>query len=286
MSIFKRIGKSLKKAAPLIGAGIGYYFGGPVLGAKLGTALGAGIGTLAGGGDIEDALLAGALGYGAGALGSSAGIPTAAASGATAGTTAQTLAGTKAMGTGPGQAQAMLGSGTQNAAAVQQLASVPVETAAGGSSILGGIGDFVANNKFTTAALGTGVLGLLAAGEKPEQEQFDIPETREGRPYETKVRGPITGTIYNLAKKDERLEYNNELLQLREEKFKYKDGGEHVGGGEVDGPGTGTSDSVPARLSDGEFVITAKAVRGAGNGDRDIGAARMYDMMGKLESMA
>jgi hypothetical protein len=57
-------------------------------------------------------------------------------------------------------------------------------------------------------------------------------------------------------------------------------------GGEVEGPGTGTSDSVPARLSDGEFVMTAAAVRGAGGGDRDIGAARMYDMMAELEAQA
>jgi hypothetical protein len=57
-------------------------------------------------------------------------------------------------------------------------------------------------------------------------------------------------------------------------------------GGEVEGPGTGTSDSVPAMLSDGEFVLTAKAVRGAGGGDRDIGAARMYDMMSELERVA
>ena len=57
-------------------------------------------------------------------------------------------------------------------------------------------------------------------------------------------------------------------------------------GGEVNGPGTGTSDSVPARLSDGEFVLTAKAVRGAGGGDRDLGAARMYDMMSSLERVA
>ena len=57
-------------------------------------------------------------------------------------------------------------------------------------------------------------------------------------------------------------------------------------GGEVKGPGTGTSDSVPARLSDGEFVLTAKAVRGAGGGDRNIGAARMYDMMSQLEGAA
>tara|TARA_R100000664_G_scaffold13369_1_gene21395 strand:- start:7704 stop:9035 length:1332 start_codon:yes stop_codon:yes gene_type:complete len=57
-------------------------------------------------------------------------------------------------------------------------------------------------------------------------------------------------------------------------------------GGEIVGPGTGTSDSIPARLSDGEFVLTAQAVRGAGNGDRDLGAARMYDLMSRFERMA
>jgi len=50
------------------------------------------------------------------------------------------------------------------------------------------------------------------------------------------------------------------------------------------GPGTGTSDSIPAMLSDGEFVMTAKAVRGAGGGDRREGAKRMYQLMENLES--
>ena len=54
-------------------------------------------------------------------------------------------------------------------------------------------------------------------------------------------------------------------------------------GGEITGPGSGTSDSIPARLSDGEFVMTADAVRGAGNGNRNLGAARMYDMMSRYE---
>ena len=39
-----------------------------------------------------------------------------------------------------------------------------------------------------------------------------------------------------------------------------------AGGGEIKGPGTGTSDSIPANLSDGEFVMTAEAVRNAGGG--------------------
>jgi hypothetical protein len=58
------------------------------------------------------------------------------------------------------------------------------------------------------------------------------------------------------------------------------------GGGEITGPGSGISDSIPARLSDGEFVMTADAVRGAGNGSRDMGAARMYDLMSRFERAA
>jgi hypothetical protein len=57
-------------------------------------------------------------------------------------------------------------------------------------------------------------------------------------------------------------------------------------GGHISGPGTGTSDSIPAKLSDGEFVMTAKAVRGAGKGDRMKGARKMYEMMHKFERMA
>ena len=57
-------------------------------------------------------------------------------------------------------------------------------------------------------------------------------------------------------------------------------------GGEIVGPGTSTSDSIPAMLSDGEFVMNAKAVQGAGGGDRKAGAKRMYQMMKKFEKVA
>ena len=69
-------------------------------------------------------------------------------------------------------------------------------------------------------------------------------------------------------------------------------------GGMLSGPGTGTSDSIPAaiyqdggrvqeaRLSDGEFVMTADAVKGAGGGDRAKGAAAMYKMMNRFERRA
>lgn len=56
--------------------------------------------------------------------------------------------------------------------------------------------------------------------------------------------------------------------------------------GQISGPGTEKSDSIPAMLSDGEFVMTAKAVRGAGNGSRRDGAKKMYKLMHQLERNA
>ena len=57
----------------------------------------------------------------------------------------------------------------------------------------------------------------------------------------------------------------------------------------VQGPGTETSDDIPAMLSDGEFVMNAQAVRGAdpsGNGNRQAGAKSLYDMMRNFEMRA
>jgi len=74
--------------------------------------------------------------------------------------------------------------------------------------------------------------------------------------------------------------------------------------GDINGPGTETSDDVPAMLSDGEFVMTGRAVRGAGafdmtkgdggiitltpnkKEDRDRGTALMYDMMDLFSDFA
>ncbi len=75
-------------------------------------------------------------------------------------------------------------------------------------------------------------------------------------------------------------------------------------GGESIGPGTGTSDDIPAMLSDGEFVMTAKANKGAGavglkqgkggimellpnmEPDRQKGAENMMTLMRYFEGLA
>tara|TARA_R100000908_G_scaffold59626_1_gene36243 strand:+ start:121 stop:798 length:678 start_codon:yes stop_codon:yes gene_type:complete len=54
---------------------------------------------------------------------------------------------------------------------------------------------------------------------------------------------------------------------------------EFAGSGPVEGPGSGVSDSIPARLSDGEFVFTAKATA-------EIGEDTLMSVMKEAEAQA
>jgi hypothetical protein len=126
-----------------------------------------------------------------------------------------------------------------------------------------------------TIGLGLGVMGLTGGFEAPAMG--DVPD----------AYGGMTGS---------------KLLQMYPQQYglaqpgsQYKPIGAANGGGidsfprkngAIYGPGTETSDDVPAMLSDGEFVMTAQAVRGAGNGSRELGMRRMYDMMRKFEGGA
>ena len=56
------------------------------------------------------------------------------------------------------------------------------------------------------------------------------------------------------------------------------------GGGFIPMGAKERKDDVPAMLAKNEFVMTADAVRGAGDGNVNVGAQRMYDLMNNLES--
>tara|TARA_B100000902_G_scaffold159544_1_gene155419 strand:+ start:234 stop:986 length:753 start_codon:yes stop_codon:yes gene_type:complete len=250
MGIFKNITKTLKKAAPLIGSAIGMYFGGP-----MGASIGSGIGSLAAGRDAEEALRNAAL----------------------AGATTYAMGG-KDFGKGFNFSTA--GSPFRSPVNTSVATGNPVKSIAksGSSSVI----DMIKNNPKTSLALaGAGIAGLSGIDDEvytpKEQRDYPVGKTRLGY-------GRIGDTLYNLDDEEERNQYfeDNRKRQKDEDDV----GIMAAAGGEVNGPGTGTSDSVPARLSDGEFVLTAKAVRGAGGGDRNIGAARMYDMMSQLEGAA
>ena len=119
----------------------------------------------------------------------------------------------------------------------------------------------------------TGIAGLTLYGlDKSGLPIFTVPDQETGQ--ETFITG-------------------KDLLEMYPEDFRLRNFyGQNpyylnrADGGEIVGPGTSTSDSIPAMLSDGEFVMNARAVQGAGGGDRKEGAKRMYAMMKRFEKVA
>ena len=145
-----------------------------------------------------------------------------------------------------------------------------------GSLVDKGVG-VIQRNPLTSVAVAGG-LGALAAGSMGGKDKAAPPLNTGPTTRELMAQNPGRYT-FNLANFRPRSTTGMGL-------FSAATGGLAAKGGKVDGPGTGTSDSIPARLSDGEFVFTAKAVRGAGGGDRMKGAKKMYEMMNKFERMA
>ena len=282
--------KSFKKMLAPIGGVIGFALGGPT-----GAALGSGIGSLAGGGDVKDALLAGALGFGAGSFAKSAGFGLGAGKGI--GSLLPSYQGTSMLGMGSPLSAVKTGAGGLpiGPGGIPSV-DMAAKEATKGKGIFSMFDDMSLGTKL---GLGAGALAL-AGGMFDEEEEEGGSGMRETRPGE--VKGTLVGRSgkrYDMDDPTDMKQYADELRELQDPGYNYytdpyrpvrrssgyADGGDvHAGGGEVSGPGTGTSDSVPARLSDGEFVLTAKAVRGAGGGNRDVGAARLYDMMSELEA--
>ena len=75
----------------------------------------------------------------------------------------------------------------------------------------------------------------------------------------------------------EKLEQDDRLSQIFDKVMEVAT--EFAGSGAVEGPGSGVSDSIPARLSDGEFVFTAKATK-------ELGADKLQNMMEEAEMRA
>ena len=274
MGLFSKLTDKIKDAAPIIGGVIGYGLGGPAGGA-LYSALGSGIGGLVAGQDVDEALktaaIGGALGFGAGKVFGPAGT-----SSFSPGFIRDSILpqATTQIGV-PGVDSAMDFAVSPQNASTQALNDPSFFDKA--------LGFAKENPLLTTAGLGS----LAALGLTEEEE-----EAGSLRPFPVgKMRKtPVTtylGEELDLANPEDVELYTKRKAEVRDPGFTYPGVPRTMyHGGEVHGPGTGTSDSVPARLSDGEFVVTAKAVRGAGDGDRDIGAARMYDMMAELEAQA
>jgi hypothetical protein len=128
--------------------------------------------------------------------------------------------------------------------------------------------------------LQTALVGGLGFGQYQQAKMYNEAleqQREEDKEYPYKINLDV---IEDVLDSDTPLTYPDPVIPVAEggimKAFPRQQGG-------ISGPGTGTSDDIPAMLSDGEFVMTADAVKGAGGGSRASGTRKMYDLMNQFE---
>ena len=295
--LIKGIKNIFKKAAPiLLPAAVSFLF--PTLPAFATGAIAGGVGSLLTGGDLKDALKGAALG----------GVSSALIKGVTSGDMRAGFRGDPSIETGRLGIRKFGGeSGLDLEGKLSGVKDFFIDKKQDVSDFLPKGVDFLdvsdaAQSKALELASASGGLNLgraipaglgimaLAGGFDPiEEDPLDEPYDNTSRELvemypERYTVGPIIAPRRRTLE-DVLRETNPNYPPIR---MYAKAGGEAFPRrtGAIAGPGTGTSDDIPAMLSDGEFVMTAQAVRGAGNGSRKEGVRKMYDMMKAFEGGA
>ena len=162
-------------------------------------------------------------------------------------------------------------------ASTQEIAPIDFfsKVSKGGNNMLGGegpkAGEIVTDFLPTLASQAAGLYG----GRMTPAEEWEATKTK---------RRKELAFMYGIDEDQVKGEFQNP----------YYDGGgffnqggiasiNYESGGPVNGPGGPKEDLIDAKLSDGEFVMTAKAVENFGGGSREAGAKRMYEMMNQLD---
>ena len=304
---FKNVKKAVKKVAPIVGGGIGFMIGGAA-----GAGIGAGIGGLVAGQKPEQALQTAMLGYGIGNL-------------AGAGLFGETIQGWGGQGIGGFGAMGSKGqilptdwgsklyggnlfSGKTPPTFNEFVADKGLDVSTEGlkaaaekqyiAAMAGGKGMSTLGKVMTGTALASIPLTYLDAKKQAEDMGDTDPSALNPFYYQDPQQfqlANVAGDPYYYPELQE--QFGVPVEDLPTEFIRSAEGGTVQLGdgtrknfprrtGPINGPGTGKSDSIPAMLSDGEFVMTADAVRNAGGGDRRKGAKRMYNAMKNLERRA
>ena len=277
--MLKKIFKAAKKAAPIIGAGLGFLAGGPVLG----SAIGGGLGSLVAGKSPKEALKFAALsGLTGGALSKFGGLQA-----------GQGLGGL--FRSVPGQTLGPAGSGLIPGSSGALTRAIPA--VAPKSSVLGSIVNFAKTKPLTTALGLSALAGAVGSGEQKNKTKTgfeDVYGTMDPlRDLDDAGIGGVSTVPFsqygpNLLNRA----MGGEINGLKQAGL--KNGGFPRKNGKIAGPGTETSDDIPAMLSDGEFVINAKTVRGLGRAmggegtkeSRDRGSKFLYSLQRKYGDRA
>jgi hypothetical protein len=288
--------KLFKAAAPIVG----YAMGGAA-----GAAIGGALAGASDGGGWKGALKGGAIGYVGGSL-------------AAGGAFGNTIASNAGMGFGGGTGVPGLGSyGTKWSGGIGNWGSKGVESSIARNGGIGGAWKNLGGKLTSSPMLAMTALGLLTeepdsgAGAPPTPNndpgkpfKIDRPDLVDGAgdyksnaitsatagygtgykdhkavnmPYET------TAYVESPVIRPTELVIGNPNITPEEIMKYYKPVAYAATGGMINHGTTGTADDVPIMASKGEFVMTADAVRNAGQGDPRMGAKKLYDLMYSLE---
>ena len=282
--------KGLQIAAPFLGAALPGPFGGAI-----GSALGSGIASLLTGNKPKDALLSAGAGYLGGKMGMFGDNPLAQT------TQAKTFTAKRPPLFGSSPADNLVAAGKKSGNFLMDLTKKAFEDR----------GD---KPSFGMQALATGLPAYLSylaaeqdakkAGPEPIVTADDLYGGPFARPPEERriqnltpvyaAAGGMMGRqpINGLKAMQQPVQYS---AMTGQGIMGYAKGGETFPKktGQIEGPGTKTSDSIPAMLSDGEFVQRTDAVNGAGvmmgaknaSEAREKGADFMYALQDKLAKM-
>ena len=161
----------------------------------------------------------------------------------------------------------------------KKINKTPQETASREEKMEGGMMKYAEGSMLVPPEMGM-------EDEIPEDTYDNIPEdemaaVEASQLPDSEMEEDYTGYVLGQSLDTEEQEYLMGILETDERLSGIFDkvmdvAGEFSGEGSVEGPGTGTSDSIPARLSDGEFVFTKKATD-------QMGADQLQTMMDEAE---
>jgi len=143
---------------------------------------------------------------------------------------------------------------------------------AGGLGGTGGVADMIAAGQPIPAQLAQGARPQLqAAGYTPD------PNTGTWMPPQAELGQGMPGNARGGYQRGGAFDYWSQNADVQRTSPSVAAAGRYV-----KGPGTGRSDDIPARLSDGEYVIDAESVALLGDGSGDAGAKRLDEMRNNL----
>ena len=324
VGIDKSIGKTIPGGWGTLGMIAGSAIGLPTAAmVGLGALNGSGIGHPGRKFNLQGAIMGGAMAYGAAQLGDAVRAAAGPAGDVTATQVAsdigQNVQGGVSM--APGSQASMLadqasGMGPVGAQNIASSAAYNAPAQTFGQSVSSGISNFAADRATDLSATGRGLTNLSGFGDTTASAALDAAKSTPASYTNTAL--PLVAGAMGLSAADQQADYEKQVnaqnsqannaydaqmvaiqdSQDRANKAMRAHPYQFAAGGMpprfLSGGGDGLSDSIkatinnnqPARLADGEFVVSADVVSGLGGGSSKAGAKKLYDMMDRVRKQA